>query len=74
MTDDTPRITKEELRETSGDTVILGARSGKDWNGSEFYIKEARREAPHEKRRWMMSYPKDGPMPLPAPDRTSTRA
>jgi rhodanese-related sulfurtransferase len=59
MTDDTPRISKEELREKSADTVILDVRSDKDWNGSEFKIKGARREAPHEEHRWMMSYPKD---------------
>lgn len=60
MTPRVPRMSKEELRERSGEIVILDVRSEKDWNGSELKIRGAERAAPHEEARWSEQYPKDG--------------
>lgn len=41
MVDQVPRMSKEELRERSGEIVILDVRSGKDWNAAELKIRGA---------------------------------
>lgn len=53
-TEDVPRITKEKLKEMSGnpDLVILDVRIGKDWDASEFKIKGAVREDPEKIDEW----------------------
>ncbi len=61
MTQEVPRISKEELKEMPGnpDLLIVDVRKGTDWKASEFKIKGAVREDPKQVSSWMDKYPKD---------------
>jgi hypothetical protein len=58
-----PRITKEELKSMLGDAklVIVDVRRTKDWNASEYKIKDAVRVDPDPRKvdSWVSSYAKD---------------
>lgn len=58
-----PRITKEELKTMLGDAklVIVDVRRSKDWNASEYKIKDAVRVDPDPRKveSWASSYDKD---------------
>jgi hypothetical protein len=58
-----PRITKEELKSMLGNAklVIVDVRRSKDWNASEYKIKDAVRVDPDPRKvdAWASSYGKD---------------
>jgi len=58
-----PRITKEELKSMLADAelVIVDVRRTKDWNASEYKIKDAVRVDPDPRKvdSWASRYPKD---------------
>ena len=58
-----PRITKEELKSMLGNAklVIVDVRRSKDWNASEYKIKDAVRVDPDPRKvdSWANSYGKD---------------
>ena len=59
--EDVPRMTKETLKENleNQDFVILDVRLGKDWDASEFKIKEAVRYEPYKFDAWKDSFSKE---------------
>jgi rhodanese-related sulfurtransferase len=61
MTQEVPRISKEELKGMLGnpDLLIVDVRKGTDWKASEFKIKGAVREDPKQVSSWMDKYPQD---------------
>jgi len=58
------RITTEELRQVLDDpsTIVLDARTVKDWRKSDVMIKGAQRVDPHDVSSWVSKYPRDGRM------------
>ena len=58
---ETPKITKEELKGMFGnpDLIIIDVRSGMDWDNSKLKIKGALRENPREVKSWISRYSKD---------------
>jgi hypothetical protein len=66
VSDDVPRMTKEELKGRLGDpnVIILDVRTEKDWKDSDLRIKGAIREDPNEVNAWLGNYPKDKTMVL----------
>ncbi len=61
MSQEVPRISKEDLREMLGkpDVVIMDVRTGSDWNASTAKIKGAVREEADKVESWIEKYPKD---------------
>ena len=61
MSQEVPRISKEELKEMLGqpDVVIVDVRAGSDWNDSPVKVKGAVREEPDKIDSWIEKYPKD---------------
>ena len=61
MSQEVPRISKEDLKEMLGkpDLVIVDVRTDSDWNASTFKIKGAVREDPGKVDSWIDKYPKD---------------
>lgn len=61
LSEDIPRITKEELKEKLGspNVVIVDVRVGKDWKSSEFKIKGAVRGDPKDVKSWAGKYAKE---------------
>jgi hypothetical protein len=59
LSDDVPRMTKEELRTMLGSPslMIIDVRYGKDWTDSDLKIKGAIREEPDDVRSWASSCP-----------------
>ena len=57
---DVPLMTKETLKKilTDKDVLVLDARRGRDWSGSEFKIKGAVRGAPDEVDSWSTGFDK----------------
>lgn len=58
---DVPRIMKEDLKKLldKSEVLIIDVRSGRDWTASEFKIKGAIRENPHDLDSWANKYKKD---------------
>lgn len=58
---DIPRMTKDELKAKLGDPnfIVVDARLGADWTGSDLKIKGAVREDPGAVESWANKYPKD---------------
>ncbi|CAK8723410.1 putative sulfurtransferase [Candidatus Electrothrix aarhusensis] len=56
-----PRMSQEELQAqlSSGEIVVLDARSGKDWKSSQFKIKGALRTPTKTVDEWVNSIPTD---------------
>ena len=61
MSQEVPRISKEELKEMLGqpDVVIVDVRAGSDWSDSPVKVKGAVREEPDKIDSWIEKYPKD---------------
>ena len=61
LSQEVPRITKEELKEmlANPDLSLVDVRKGSDWKASEVKIKGAIREDPTQVSSWMGKYPKD---------------
>ena len=61
MSQEVPRISKEDLKEMLGkpDIVIVDVRTGSDWNDSSVKVKGAVREEPDKVDSWIEKYPKD---------------
>jgi rhodanese-related sulfurtransferase len=59
--DETPRMTKEELKGMLGDAdlVVVDVRAGGSWTDSASKIKGAVREDPAAVQNWVQKYPKD---------------
>jgi predicted sulfurtransferase len=58
---DVPRMSKEELKRRLGDKdiVIIDVRTGYDWEKSNYKIKGAVREDPHDATPWAKKYNKE---------------
>jgi len=56
-----PRITREEVKELLGNPniLILDARTGSSWSGSDRKIKGAVRVDPHDISSWIKRVPRD---------------
>jgi hypothetical protein len=61
LSQEVPRITKEELKERLGkpDVVVVDVRASRDWKGSTMKIKGAIREEDEKIDSWMSKYNKD---------------
>ena len=61
MSQEVPRISKEDLREMIGksDLIIVDVRTGLDWDASTIKIKGAVREEPDKVDSWIEKYPMD---------------
>ena len=61
MSNDVPRMTKDELKATldSPDIAIIDVRVDSHWNTSDTKIKGALREDPTDVKSWADKYPKD---------------
>jgi len=61
LAQETPRITKEELKKKLGnpDVIIIDLRLGRDWENSELRIEGALREDPGNLNSWLSKYPKE---------------
>ena len=61
MSQEVPRISKEELKEMLGqpDVVIIDVRADSDWRESPVKVKGAVREEPDKVDSWLEKYPKD---------------
>jgi rhodanese-related sulfurtransferase len=61
MSQEVPRISKEDLKEMLGkpDLVIVDVRTDSDWNASTVKVKGAVREEPDKVDSWIEQYPKD---------------
>ena len=61
LSQEVPRITKEELKTMLGnpEVVVLDVRAGSDWRASTMKIKGAVREEPDKIDSWMSKYSKD---------------
>jgi len=59
--DETPKMTKEELKRRLGDPemVVVDVRAGGSWTDSATKIKGAVRENPTAVQNWVEKYPKD---------------
>ena len=66
MSDEVPRMTKEELKAMLDDPnlVIIDVRAGTDWLRSGIKIKGAAREDYNDVRSWATKYSKNGPIVL----------
>jgi hypothetical protein len=61
LSQEVPRITKEELKEMLGkpDVMVVDVRAGRDWKSSAMKIKGAIREEDEKIDSWMSKYSKD---------------
>ena len=61
VSDDVPRMTKEELKTVLGNPslMIIDVRYGKDWTDSDLKIRGAIREEPDNVRSWVSKYSKE---------------
>ncbi len=61
MSQEIPRISKEDLREMIGksDLIIVDVRTGLDWDASTVKIKGAVREEADKVDSWIEKYPRD---------------
>ncbi len=61
MSQEVPRISKEDLREMIGksDLIIVDVRTGSDWDASTVKIKGAVREEADKVDSWIEKYPRD---------------
>lgn len=59
MNTETPRMSKEELRERLNEVIVLDVRSETDWDKSNSKIRGAIRETPGEESRWSEKYARD---------------
>jgi rhodanese-related sulfurtransferase len=61
MSQEIPRISKEDLQEMLGrpDVVIVDVRTDSDWKESPVKVKGAVREEPDKVDSWIEKYPKD---------------
>jgi hypothetical protein len=59
VSDDVPRMAKEELRTMLGSpsVMIIDVRYGKDWTDSDLKMRGAIREEPDDVKSWASKYP-----------------